>query len=354
MSRKADKAKKKKPYGAIALAGVCCCFVFALWARSQFEPVAPDAKPTAVVIPSGATPDRVGTILEQKGVVRNASAFRLYARYKGGTERIRAGHYSLSGSMSLARILQRLKAGPQEEEGIKITIPEGFTLEQIAESLGAKGITDEKEFLRLAKNKAAIAGLTADFPLPDATLEGYLFPDTYHFKPKTAPLKVMEELVANFENRFARPYQQAIAGSGRSLHEIVTIASLIEREARVSQDRAPIAGVIENRLQQGMRLQIDATVLYALGKHKDRVLYKDLEVESPYNTYRHKGLPPSPIACPGMACLEAALHPTQSTALYYVARADGSHVFTRTLAEHEEAKKRIRTARKRAEEKSGG
>ncbi len=348
------KAKKKKPYGGIVLAVLCCLVVFGLWARSQFEPVAADAKPTGIVIPTGATPDRIGTILEQNGVIRNATAFRLYARFKGGTERIRAGHYSLAGSMSLARILQRLKAGPQEEEGIKVTIPEGFTLKQIAETLEAKGITDADDFLHLATNKAAITGLTADFKLPESTLEGYLFPDTYHFKPKTPPLKVMEEMLANFESRFARPYQQAIAGSGRSLHDIVTVASLIEREARVPQDRAQIAGVIENRLQQGMRLQIDATVLYALGKHKDQVLYKDLEVESPYNTYRHKGLPPNPIACPGMASLDAALHPTESTALYYVARADGSHVFTRTLAEHEAAKKRIRAARKHAEENSGG
>ncbi len=348
------KAKKKKPYGGIALAGLCCLGVFGLWARSLFLPVAPDAKPAAIVIPKGATPERIGTILESHGIVRSATAFRFYARYQGGAERIRAGHYMLSGSMSLARILQQLKSSPQADTGVRVTIPEGFTLKKIAETLQNKKIADADEFLRLATDKATLARLTADFPLPKETLEGYLYPDTYRFKPNTPPLRVIEEMLANFENRFARPYQQAIADGGRDLHKIITIASLIEREAQVPQDRAQIAGVIKNRLEQKMRLQIDATVLYALGKHKDRVLYKDLEVESAYNTYRHTGLPPGPIASPGMASLEAALKPTESTALYYVARADGSHVFTRTLAEHEEAKKRVRAARRRTEERPGG
>jgi UPF0755 protein len=353
MSRKA-KSKKKTPIAGIVVFVLGGLVVFGLWARSLFEPVAPNAQPTAVIIPQGAKLERIGAILQSNGVVRSGTAFRLYARYQGGTEKIRAGRYSLSGSMSLARILQRLTAGPQTDQGIRVTIPEGFTLKQIADTLDDKRITDGKEFLRLATDKATIAKLTADFPLPEKTLEGYLFPDTYRFKSNTSPLKILEEMTANFESRFARPYAQQIADSKRSLHDLVTIASLVEREARVPQDRAPIAGVIVNRLEQNMRLQVDATVLYALGTHKDRVLYKDLEVDSPYNTYRHKGLPPGPIACPGMASLEAALKPTESTSLYYVARADGSHVFTRTLAEHEAAKQRVRAARQRSEGRPGG
>jgi UPF0755 protein len=154
-------------------------------------------------------------------------------------------------------------------------------------------------------------------------------------------------MLDEFTRRFYEPHKEEIARSQHSLHEMVTIASLIERETHVSEERARIAGVIENRLRRGMRLQIDATVLYALEKHKSRVLFRDLQVDSPYNTYRHAGLPPGPIASPGLPCLLAALHPEQHDYLFYVVGPEGSHVFSRTEAEHRRAVMRMKALRTR-------
>lgn len=248
--------------------------------------------------------------------------------------------------MRFDQILEALSRIDVGAEGVSVTIPEGFTLQQIADRLDEKGIVDRKTFLAAARSPAVISSLGADFDLPHDTLEGYLFPDTYRFQPRTPAAQILQEMVLNFSARFARPYQQEVARSEYSLHQIVTLASLIEREAKVPEDRARIAGVLENRLKRNMRLEVDATVLYALGYHKPRVLYRDLEVRSPYNTYRHKGLPPGPIANPGLLCLIAALHPEPNDDLYYVAQPNGKHLFSRTLAEYEAAKRLVRLERK--------
>lgn len=307
-----------------------------------FRPASTTRRTVTVLVPTGASAARIGAILERKGVVRSALAFRWYARWRGKRDKLKAGRYELSGDMTLAEILAELQIGGLDDR-LRLTIPEGYTLKQIAAVLEAKGITNADALRKAATDPARIAALGADFPLPKKTLEGYLFPDTYAFRPRTAPEQVLEAMLMNFSRRFVRPYQHEIASRGRDLHEIVTEASLIEREAKAPQDRARIAGVLENRLKRGMKLDIDATVLYALGYHKERVLYKDLEVKSPYNTYRHKGLPPGPIANPGMDALQAALSPERSDYLYYVARPDGSHIFTRSLAEHEVARRQARS-----------
>jgi UPF0755 protein len=301
----------------------------------------------AVDIPHGTRSPDIGSLLEAKGVIRSAYAFVLQTRLDGAGNELKAGRYTLSGDMPLQQVIDSLKRGPaQDDEGIHVTIPEGYTLKQIAALMDERGVTDGGELYRLATDATAIADLQADFALPKTTLEGYLFPDTYTFKSRTSPAKVLESLLANFGTRFARPYSQEIGASGRSLHDVVTIASLIEREARVPEDRARIAGVIDNRLKRHMRLEIDATVLYALGFHKSRVLYKDLNVKSPYNTYRHAGLPPGPIANPGLPCLLAALHPEQHDFVYYVARPNGAHIFSRTASEHALAIRQARAERK--------
>jgi len=204
-------------------------------------------------------------------------------------------------------------------------------------------LIDSKEFLEILRSKNA--GLTMPFDPPKSGLEGYLYPDTYAFRPNTRPRDMVQAMIDVFTSRFYEPNRVRIEQSGHSLHEIVTIASLVEREAKVERDRARIAGVIENRLKAGMRLQIDATVLYALGHHKSRVMYKDMAVESPYNTYRHKGLPPGPIASPGMPSLRAALAPEKNPYLFYVAGPGGAHIFSRTEREHYANVARMRAMR---------
>jgi len=304
-------------------------------------------RPVSVTIPAGSDLIKIGSILQDKGIVRNAQVFALAARYEGNSAKLKAGRYTLFPDMRLPQIVQQLQLGPKlTVSGIRLTVPEGYTLRQIAHALETKGIAHEVDFLKLATDPVAIQQLQTDFPLPKKTLEGYLYPDTYRFAPNTPPQKVIVEMLTNFSARFARPNQAAIASSGHTLHELVTTASLIECEAKAPQDRPRIGGVIENRLRKKMRLEIDATVLYALGHHKDRVLFKDLTVDSPYNTYRHRGLPPGPIASPGLPSLEAALHPEQNDFFYYVARPDGTHIFTRTIQQHHAAIQQVRDERK--------
>jgi UPF0755 protein len=332
----------------LLVAAAAALMIVGAAARSAFQPVAEGRPRVTVQLQRGKSVAGIAEALAQSGVIRSALAFQFYVRWHGAGSSLRAGRYTLSGSMSLARIVRILEQGPGHDgaDRLRVTVPEGFTLAQIADALEAKGVCEAEAFRQFAAKPGGWAAWETGFTLPPNTLEGYLYPDTYNFLPHTAPEEIAREMVLNFSRRFARPKEQDIAATGHSLHEIVTLASLIEREARVAEDRPRIAGVLENRLKKGMKLEIDATVLYALGHHKDRVYYKDLEVDSPYNTYRNVGLPPGPIANPGMASLEAALHPEANDYLYYVAQQNGAHRFSRTLAEHNAAVRRVRAERK--------
>lgn len=282
--------------------------------------------------------------LRRLGLIRHAGTFYWYARWRGDVERVRAGRYRISPQMSPAQILDKLVLGKQDIEGL-VTIPEGFTAAKIAERLKRERVVERSsDFLSLVRHPDGHVHLS--FPTPPTGLEGYLFPSSYDLEPGMGSERAAQMMVDEFVRQFAEPYSDEIARSPHSLHEIVTIASMIEREAEVDRDRPLIAGVIENRLRKGMRLQVDATVIYALGHHVNRVLYKHLSVESPYNTYRNKGLPPGPIGSPGLPSLLAALRPAKHDFLFYVAAPDGSHVFTRTEAEHMQAVARIRALRR--------
>jgi len=306
-----------------------------VWGWSQFLPVGPG--PNRVLrVPHGARPADVGALLQRRGLVRNGLAFALAVRWTAARGPLRAGTYRLSPDLSPVQLADRLRRGGPDVAVATVTVPEGFTVRQIADELERKGaVSRASAFLRLASEPPE--ALRRIVGLHSGPLEGYLWPETYFFDPGTSPEAVAERMLAEFARQVIDPLGQGIERSGRSLHEVVTIASLIEREARRPEERSRIAGVIENRLRKRMRLQIDATVLYALGEHKTRVLYRDLQVDSPYNTYRHAGLPPGPIASPGMACILAALRPERHPYLYYVALPDGSHVFSRTESEHRAA-----------------
>jgi UPF0755 protein len=344
---RADAGRRRRRWIVRSLVGLLAVLALGIAGLVPlFRPASDQRRPVGVRVPTGASVAQIGQALEQKGVIRSAFAFTWYVRWRNVRDKLKAGRYALSGDMTLAEIVSELERGSLDDR-LRITIPEGYTLRQIADALDAKGLTDGKALLQLATDPQSIAQQNADFPLPKNSLEGYFFPDTYAFRPHTPPALVLDTFLTNFSRRFVRPYQGDIAARGLSLHQIVTIASLIEREAKVPDDRPRIAGVLDNRLQRGMRLQVDATVLYALGHHKDRVYDKDLKVASPYNTYLHKGLPPGPIANPGLESLKAALHPEQNDFLYYVARPDGSHIFTRSHAEHLAAVRQARQERLR-------
>jgi UPF0755 protein len=308
-------------------------------AAASVRPADPAGSPKVVVIPAGASAVDIGRQLESAGIVRRASDFVWAVRLRGVGGRLQGGEYRLSPAMSLLEVVDVLARGQVLLHDV--TIPEGYTAAEGARVLAEAGLGDRGRLEELALRGAARLPHPFLRSVPTGSLEGYLFPDTYRLPRGWPEEKVMGVLLDRFAQVVLPLWREQ--GGGRPLHEIVTLASLVEREARRDDERALIAGVLYNRLRRGMRLEVDATVLYALGGHKAVVTYRDLEVDSPYNTYRRTGLPPGPIANPGLASLQAALRPAATEYLYYVARPDGSHVFSRTYQEHLVAIRRYRS-----------
>jgi UPF0755 protein len=252
---------------------------------------------------------------------------------------MKAGEYELQPSMALVQIIDKLARG--DATAVWFTVPEGYTVDQVADTLAQLGMVDRRRFLNLVQSGSA--RFDQGLKIPRRSLEGYLFPDSYKFKKGVSERTIVAGMLHNFHSKVAEDLGEDVRSSSLPLDKIVTLASLIEREARVPEDRPLIAAVIYNRMKRHMLLQIDASVLYALGHHKERVLLADLKVNSPYNTYKYPGLPPGPICSPGLASIRAALRPARADYLYYVARADGSHIFSTTLAEHNAAVRRARS-----------
>ncbi|ACA59431.1 endolytic transglycosylase MltG [Candidatus Desulforudis audaxviator] len=330
-------------YILLGLLGSAAFLIGAAWitANAMLAPVCDrETDPVLVEIPARASTGQIGAILADKGLIRNATAFRLYARFRRLDAVLKAGEYELSPSLSTPEIIEILAQG--RARLVAFTIPEGLTLKQTAVLLADRGFVDADVFTRLLDEKAASHPLLSGLPEEQRSLEGYLFPDTYMISIGTSEEQIIRLLLARFEEETARlDLERRAAAHGLNLHEAVTLASLIEREARVAEERRVISGVLHNRLKRNMLLQVDATIIYALGDFdRQVVLYRDLEVDSPYNTYRYSGLPPGPIASPGRDSLIAAVDPDQHDYLYYVAKPDGTHAFSRTLAEHNANKRR--------------
>jgi len=293
-----------------------------------------------VAIPDGAATSTIARILAGRGVIRNAAMFRLRTRLDGGDDDLKRGVYSLTTGMSVRAAEKVLIAGPPQEL-ISVTIPEGFTIERIAERLSQQVGISEKDFIKTASTRASdFAGSHSYLrDISTGSLEGYLFPKTYRLARECSVNEAIEAMLDQFDAEIAHVDMSEVRKQGLSVGDVVTIASMIEREAKVTRDRALISSVIHNRLNRGMKLEIDATIEYVLKVNRPRLLNSDIAIESPYNTYRHTGLPPGPIASPGSASLDAAAHPAETAYLYYVLTdTDGSHTFTRTHAEFLKAK----------------
>lgn len=287
-------------------------------------------KKIQVDIPNGSGAPRIAGRLKDAGLIRNETAFVFMSRILGEAQDMKAGVYEISPSLGVIEIINKLVAGDAIAKWV--VIPEGLTLRQIAERLDERRLANPETFIRMASRKPKRLGL--DIPVSRRSVDGYLMPDTYQFPAHASEGQVLKQMLTNWNAKVLRPNKALFAASDLPMDKIVVLASLIEREARVPQDRAKIASVIRNRLRKKMRLEIDATVIYALGRHKERVTYADLKVDHPYNTYRNVGLPPGPICNPGLASIEAALKPARTSYLFYVAQPDGSHLFANTFAEH--------------------
>ena len=294
------------------------------------SPVDPEAPDRIVVIRRGASTSGIAATLQEAGLIRAAPHFILVARVRGVARSLREGEYNLSPALPLLRIVDVLARG--EVVLHPVTVPEGFTADQIVRTLARAGLGNADRLRALTRRGAGQFEYDFLRGIPGGDLEGYLFPDTYHIPRFLDEREVVDRFLAHFAQTVIPLWRGA--GTSRPLHEILTMASMVEREAKSPGDQSLIAGVLYNRLGRGWRLEVDATVLYALGGHKPIVTYEDLKVNSPYNTYLHAGLPPGPIANPGLGAITAALRPARTDYFFYVARPDGSHAFSRTLSEH--------------------
>jgi UPF0755 protein len=305
--------------------------IFSLWFGKYFvQPADRAGAEQVVIIEDGMSLRHVAESLEEKGIIKNKIFFLLWARLKGYSKRIKSGEYSLSSKMAPAKIFDIITRGIIITH--PVTFPEGFSAEQIGETLQQYIRVDKSAFLSLIHDpkilkKHGISGLS---------LEGYLYPDTYLFRKGQSPETVIDVMVGRFKQVVA-PLKDRIRESGMTLHEIVTLASIVEKETGKAEERPMIAGVFLNRIRQGMRLDSDPTVIYGIENFNGNLTRNDLRKYSPYNTYVIKGLPPGPIANPGIESIRGVLYPADTKYLYFVSKNDGSHFFSRSLEEHNRA-----------------
>jgi UPF0755 protein len=294
--------------------------------------------PVRVTIPPGASMRVAADSLSKAGVIRSARLFRVYAAVRRSDREIKAGTYLLRRGAGWSTVLEDLRAG----KGLVhvVTIPEGYSLSQIVPLVASKLGVPVDSVDAAVQDTALLRQL--DVPTP--TLEGYLFPDTYTFQMNTTARTAVTTMVRRFQAIWKPEWTARLDTLKMSRNDAMALASIVEKEAKVPQERPVIAAVYLNRLKHGVLLQADPTVQYALGKHVSRVYYKDLESDSPYNTYKHKGLPPGPIASPGKPSIEAALYPANVSYEYFVAFPDGHHEFRVDLTAHEKAKLEARKA----------
>lgn len=303
-------------------------------------------KDVTVEVPTGAGAREVGRTLHEAGVLRSPLGFVarvVLARRRGD---LRAGTYTFSPRESGGQILSRLVRGDALPPDLAVTFPEGFTLAQVADRLAARGVVEREALVQAAMASRFRGEFRFLESAPaNASLEGYLFPDTYRFEPRSSREDVLRRFLRRFDGQWNAVRSAVCTASEaapcrRSVHEITTMASIIEREVRSAEDRRLVSGILWSRLDAGVGLAADATVRYAINDWENSLTDVQLRIDSPYNTRRYRGLPPGPIGNPGRESLAAALSPTASDYFYYLsARADGRTIFSRTLGEHNEAKR---------------
>jgi UPF0755 protein len=300
----------------------------------------PHGDPVRFTVPAGAGLSAVADTLARRDIIEWPVLFRVYTQVKGFARSLKPGVYELQAGTAWSDILEKLVSGDIVRESL--VIPEGWTAAQIGERIAAMAGVPADSVVPLLLDSTEASART----VPGPTLEGYLYPATYILPVGTSAREAIDVMVARYRQVWT-PELRAIADSaGLSEREVVTLASIVEKEAKRWTERDTIAGVYRNRLRIGMPLQADPTVQYALGAHQRRLLYSHIRdvADNPYNTYTHAGLPPGPIASPSEGSIRAVLNPADVPYLYFVARPDGSHEFTRSLAEHNTAKNRIRRA----------
>jgi UPF0755 protein len=322
--------------GLVFLIGV---FLFVGFAYYLSNPAEKGGDEQIFFVREGATLNVVADELELKGIIRGKRLFLLWARLMGYSRSIKAGEYRLSSTMPPLKILETLSKGIVITH--PVTIPEGFTIKQIGELLEEKGLVKNEEFLAITGDP----DVAKRYGISGQSLEGYLYPDTYQFDRGLSPMSIVEVMIKHFWE-VTGPLREKIEQSGMTIEEVITLASIVEKETGRAEERPIIASVFLNRLKKGMRLETDPTVIYGIKDFSGNLKKKHLTQRTPYNTYVIRGLPPGPIANPGKEAIEAVLFPAKTAYLYFVSKNDGTHHFSKTLTDHNKAVQKYQKKRR--------
>jgi UPF0755 protein len=333
------RSKIPKIINTIIIIIIIVAVFIAFWVNTQLQPADSDKnKVVRIKIESKSTTNEIAHLLKNNGLIKNEFVFKVYSRITGLDRQLKAGDYALNPSFSLTEIINKLVSGSVNL--YTFTIPEGYTIQQIADSLEQKGFIKKEDFIKQIETGKFDFPYINDLSESENRLEGFLFPDTYKIPDYYNETQIIEMMLNRFLDVYDADLVKKTKEMKMSVLEAVTLASIIEREVRVPEERKKVSGVFHNRLKIGMPLQSCATVQYILGETKEALTTADTEKPSPYNTYLHKGLPPGPISNPGRASLEAAVYPENVEYYYFCSKGDGSHHFSTTLAEHNAAKRK--------------
>ncbi len=343
MSKKKKKIKRRKKKIRVARLLIVLVLVIGLAAgmgslyyRHASKAVNPNSKTSIVVdIPEGSTAKKIAQILIDKNLIRNKRVFLSNVKNTEKAEKIKAGKYKFSQNMSNDQIIDKLIKGQIYQDGIKVTVPEGSVSTEIVDLLVKKGLGQRKNFVNLFRHPENFVDKHAFLKNKRiVTLEGFLYPETYFFKKESSEKAIFDKMLSEFEKNYNSKVKASVEKNKLDFYDTVIMASIVEKEAVKDSERGKIAGVFYNRLNKKMRLQSDAVLQYALPKRKSRVMYKDLKIESPYNLYLNDGLPPTPVANPGIKSLLAAANPQKTEYLYFVTGTDGENYYSKTYEEH--------------------
>jgi UPF0755 protein len=337
----------------LLLLGVTVAGIGGYYIYSNLQPVDPESEEMVhIEVPLGSSAHTIASILKENNLIKDEKIFYYYVRYKAESG-FQAGEYYLTQSMEFDEIIEQLKEGRIYVESERFTIAEGLSIEQIASELEQNGLINKEKFLQVANEGdfsdiSFISEIPSDVEHRKHRLEGFLFPETYEIYKGASEEEIIRLMLQQFEKELATidlalqeknpDWKTKLEEQGLSLYDVITLASIIEREAVLSEERKTISGVFHNRIAEEWLLQSCATVQFVLGKQRDRLLFEDLEVESPYNTYINPGLPPSPIASPGRQSIEAAIQPEEHDFFFFVTKKDGTgaHHFSKTFSEHQQ------------------
>lgn len=294
-----------------------------------------------IELPFGSSVDGIANQLEQKGVIKSAQVFKIYSKLQKTGNKYRAGIYYLDSGMNIEEITEIIQHGKGFVEIVRFTIPEGYEVRMIVDKLVELGLGESEKYYEIINNHSFDYDFLDSLSEDAVPLEGYLFPDTYEVYKAAKEEDIIKKMLDRFDNIFTEEFKERAQELNMTINEVVTLASIIEREAKAEKELKVVSSVFHNRLKINMLLGSCATVQYIIKERKDVLLTKDLEIISPFNTYKNPGLPPGPIASPGKKSIEAALYPDETDYLYFVAEKDGTHYFSKTYDEHLRAQRRI-------------